>query len=60
MNIILTMSAPVVYNVIDTGTNKYSATYMAKMVLEVIYVNKIDKEKIISVISVNVQNIVKS
>lgn len=47
-----------VYKIIDTGTNKHSATYMATIIQEVIV--EVGHEKIISVISDNAKNMVKS
>ncbi|KAF0710720.1 Uncharacterized protein FWK35_00026520 [Aphis craccivora] len=44
--------------IIDTGTNKHSATYMANIIQEVIV--EVGHEKIISVISDNAKNMVKS
>lgn len=58
MNVVLTTPEPVVYKIIDTGTNKHSAIYMAKIIQEVIV--EVGHEKIISVISDNAKNMVKS
>lgn len=58
VNIVLTTPEPVVYKIIDTGTNKHSATYMAKIIQEVI--DEIGYEKIISIISDNAKNMIES
>jgi len=58
VNVVLTTPKPVVYKIIDTGTNKHFTTYMAKIIQEII--DEVGHEKIISVISDNVKNMVKS
>jgi len=58
VNIVLTTPEPVVYEIIETGTNKHSGVYMASIIERIVC--EIGQKKVISVVSDNAKNKVKA
>lgn len=58
VNIVLTTPEPVVYEIIETGTNKHSGAYMASIIERIVC--EIGPKKVISVVSDNAKNMVKA
>jgi len=58
VNIVLTTPEPVVYEIIETGTNRHSGAYMASIIERIVC--EIGPKKVISVVSDNAKNMVKA
>lgn len=58
INVVLTTPTPVIFKIIDTGTNQNTGDYMASIILEVL--KEVRRESIMSVVTDNAANLKRS